>query len=153
MGTASNFTGPLKNLIVAKKKEAFWKSLFHVVTTVITKAAMGLTYGPMTPMVRMGVMTMKMFFPKIRLVEDDDVNGNPRFVEDLEEDQPTNPDATPATRTRTYGFGRLRGGGGGGGGGDDGGRSYAQVNLLFPDLAQIATAVLVMAGLYLAYRA
>ena len=49
MATASIFTGPFKNMILAKKKETFWKSVFHVVTTVITKTAMGLTYGPMTP--------------------------------------------------------------------------------------------------------
>ena len=55
-------------------------------------------------MVRFGVMTMKVIFPKIRLVEDDDVNGNPRFVEDPDEDPTTTPDTTAATPTRTYGF-------------------------------------------------
>ena len=158
MVTATVFTGPLKNLILAKKKNNFWNAIKQIISTVIMKTAMGLTYGPFTPAVRFGVLTMKVLFPKIRMAEEDDVNGNPQLVEDDDEsDPPSDKDATKndPPPARTYGIGRLRRGGGGGGGGGGGTppASYAQVNLLFPDLAQIATAVLVIAGLYLAYRA
>ena len=120
MVTATVFTCPLKNLILAKKKTNFWNAMTRVIYTVIMKTAMGLTYGPLTPAVRFGVMTMKVLFPKIRMAEEDDVNGNPQLVEDDDEvDPPSDKDATKndTPPARTYGFGRLRRGGGGGGGG------------------------------------
>ena len=58
-------------------------------------------------------------------------------------------------RNRTYGVpSGFRLGGNGGGGGDGPKKaSYAQVNLMFPDLAQMAMVFAVLMVLYLAYRA
>ena len=103
MATATVFSGPLKSLFLSKTKPAFWRAVKRVAMAIFAKAAMGISYGSMTPAVRFGMWMTKMIFPRMMMIEDDDdVNGNPQLVEDDVDKEDDPPNATPPAPARTH---------------------------------------------------